>query len=179
MKWLAVFFSLVSAIGLKGQSIIDSLLSVYPTQTNSEKALTLAELCYQLAYDDTESAIKYGKLSFETAKQTNDQELIAQTLNDWSIPYLIKGDFDSVLVLSEKCLAIRTEIGDSVGIAKTLNKIANAQSELGQEEQSLKNNLKAIEIFNAQNLEHYSGRIYSNVASLYEGRGLYLSLIHI
>jgi len=173
LKWLGFLVCLLFVQQLTATSTIDSLKALYPKQSNFEKASTLAELSYQLAFDDTKASIIYGQLAYQAASETGDQALIAQTLNDWSIPYLVAGNYDSVLVLSEKCLAIRTQLGDSVGMAKTLNKMANAQSELGQEEQSLKNNLLAIEIFNAQNLQVYSGRIYSNVASLYEGRGLY------
>ncbi|MFK8039290.1 MAG: tetratricopeptide repeat protein [Crocinitomicaceae bacterium] len=173
MKVLFSTLAIIFITSLNGQGVIDSLMNLYPGQTGKEKVVTLGELCYQLASDDSKAALQFGKMGYEEALETNDKALIAQSLNDWSIAYLIEGNFDSVIVLSKECITLREAIGDSVGVAKSLNKLANAQQEMGQEEVSLQNNLRAIEIFNSNNLKQYSGRIYTNIAALYEGRGLY------
>ncbi len=153
-------------------SIIDSLKEIYPTQPNAEKALTLCELCYQLAYSDTKEAIHYGKLGYEAAEKTEDKALKAQALNDWSIPYLVMGDYDSVFVLCNQSLEIRQELGDSVGVAKLLNKMANAQYERGNLDESLALNLRALDIFESNDLYGYSGRVLSNIGVIYEKSGL-------
>lgn len=154
-------------------SVVDSLKEIYPDQPNAEKALTLCELCYQLAYSDTKEAIHYGRLGYEAAEKTGDQALEAQALNDWSIPYLVMGDYDSVFVLCNQSLEIRQELGDSVGVAKLLNKMANAQYELGNLDESLALNLRALDIFESNDLKGFAGRVLSNIGVIYEKSGLF------
>jgi len=157
----------------KSQSIIDSLKTVYPNQENSEKAKTLAELCYQLSNNDSKTAIHYGELSYQVALRTNDSVLIANCLNDWSIPFLVQGDSKQVLLLNEKALAIRVALGDSIGVAKSLNKMANAYFELGMLNKTLTCNLRALSIFENNNLEIYSGQIIGNIGVIYERNGMF------
>lgn len=171
---ILLFFTFVFCTNsILAQTAIDSLKKTYPKQQKIEQVGTLGELCYQLSYNDPIQAVKYGKLAHKIALETNESELIANALNDWSIPYLVLGDFDSVLILSEECLRIRQELGDSVGVGKVLNKIANAQYELGLEEQAIKNSLRAIAIFEVNDLREYNGRMLANIATMYEGRGLF------
>lgn len=157
---------------LQAQTVIDSLISVYPNQKDAERAITLGELCYQLANNDSKKSIYYGKLSYEAAKRSKDQVIVAQALNDWSIPYLIQGNFDSVLVLCNKALEIRTELGDSVGVGKLLNKMSNANYELGNLSVSLEQNLRALKIFESNELFDFAARISANIGSLYEQNGM-------
>lgn len=146
---------------------------MYPNQSGEEKTLTLCELCYQLAYSDTKSAIYYGQMGYETAQETGDEALVAQALNDWSIPYLVRGDFDSVLVLCNQAVDIRQSLGDSVGVAKLLNKMANANYELGNLDECLTQNMRALEIFERNDLKGYAGRVLSNIGVVYEENGMF------
>ncbi len=173
MKFCILLFSILFSFIVLGQHQIDSLIKVFPKQGDLEQSKTLCELCYQLSFNDTEKSIYYGRLAYKAAVRSNDSSAIAQSLNDWSIPYLIDGNFDSVIVLSEQALNIRMAMGDSIGVAKSLNKIANAKYELGLMEEALTNNLRAVKIFEENDLEVYTGQILANIGNIYERNGMF------
>lgn len=162
-----LLFFLLNSLHVHGHDI-DSMVALYPKQPDRERAQTLAELCYQLSFNDTKSAIHYGEMSYRSALASGDTSLVAQTLNDWSIPYLVKGDYDSVLVLCDQALMIRSRLGDSVGVAKLLNKMANANYELGQLDIALRQNMRALRLFEAAGQTAYVGRVLSNIGVIYE-----------
>ncbi len=165
-------FIAISAVSFS-QSVVDSLTAVYPNQTNSEKAKTLGELCYQLAYSDAKLAAHYGELGAKAASATKDSSIIAQSLNDWSIACLAQGDFKKVIRLAQRALKIRVALGDSVGVGKVLNKLANANHELGILDKALSHNLRAIRIFENNDMEVYTGQLISNVGVIYERNGMF------
>lgn len=171
-KFLIILFSCFSLTS-QSQPNVDSLIALYPNQSNREKVVSLGEICYQLAFNDSKKAINYGGLGYKAALQTGDKVLVAQALNDWSIPFLVQGNFDTVLVLCEQALEIRTDLGDSVEVAKLLNKMANANYELGNLTLALQQNLRALRLFEENNLETYAGRVLSNIGLIYEQNGMF------
>lgn len=177
MKLILTVLAIICVTVSYTQGVIDSLKRIYPRQVHAEKALTLGELCYQLAYNDAKAAIKYGRMGYEAAKQTNNDTLIAQLLNDWSIPYLIEGNFDTVLIICQQAFDTRIQLGDSISAAKTLSKMANANYELGNIDEALDNNLVALRIFENSDLEVYTGRILANIGVIYERNGMYTEAI--
>lgn len=153
------------------QSNLDSLKAIYPKQTGKARALTLSELCYQYASKNVPLAISYGRKAEQAAIQSKDSVLIAHVWNDWSIAYLYQGNYDSVIVLMRKAIRYNEALGDEVGVAKNLNKMANAHYELGKYDKALHANLKAIQLFKKNGLEHFTGQIISNIGSIYERNG--------
>ncbi len=152
---------------------IDSLIKLYPDQENEEKAKTLSELCYQLSFSDLESSVMYGRLGYEAALKTGNQNLISRALSDWSIPYLTLGDFDSVIALNEQVLAIEIPEGDSIQVAASLNKMGLAALRKGDYDQSLKYNLRALDIFKANDIDAYVGQTLTSIGNIHDANKMY------
>jgi signal transduction histidine kinase len=156
-----------------GQTNIDSLISVYPTQSDAEKAKTLSELCYILSFSDLEESLKYGKLAHQAAEKSGDLNLISRTLSDWSIPLINLGKFDTAIVLNRQVLEIETKEGDSIQVAATLNKLATAAFKLGKYDLSVKYSFRALPIFEANNYPSYVGATFNLIANSYEANKMH------
>jgi signal transduction histidine kinase len=166
MRNLLFFLLFIVSPNVNGQ--LDSLLKIYPKQKGAEQVLTLSEISYQYTASDPEKAVRYGKLAFDKVNLLKNPKLKAQVLNDWSIAYLIVGNYDSVLVLAKNAHTIYSQLKDSIGIAKALNKMANANFELGNYAASLEQNLASLKIFEAKKMENACGQMYVNVGVVYE-----------
>ena len=167
-----LLFVFMSNLALS-QVNIDSLIELYPNQELEDKAKTLSELCYQLSFSDLKLSEKYGRLGYEAALKTNNQNLISRTLSDWSIPHLSLGNFDTVLILNQRVLEIEMPEGDSVQVGASLNKMGLAAFRLGHYGQSLSYNLRALEIFKANNIQVYVGQTLSSIGNIHDANKMY------
>lgn len=166
MRILFIFFLAIFSFTANAQ--IDSLVKLYPKQKGEKQVLTLSEISYQYTSIDPDKAINYGKLAYDKVLKLNKPDLKVHVLNDWSIAYLIKGNYDSVLVLSNKALKLCKQLKDTVGMAKALNKLANANFELGNYSKSLQQNLSSLSYFEQLGMDNACGQMYVNVGVIYE-----------
>lgn len=159
---------LLAIFSFTANAQIDSLVKLYPKQKGEKQVLTLSEISYQYTSIDPDKAIHYGKLAYDKVLKLNKPDLKVHVLNDWSIAYLTKGNYDSVLVLSNKALKLCKQLKDTVGIAKALNKLANANFELGNYSKSLQQNLSSLSYFEQLGMDNACGQSYVNVGVIYE-----------
>jgi signal transduction histidine kinase len=166
MRILFIFFLAILSFTVNAQ--IDSLLKLYPKQKGEKQVLTLSEISYQYTSSDPDKAIHFGKLAYDKVLKLNKPDLKVHVLNDWSIAYLIKGNYDSVLILSNNALKLCKQLKDTVGMAKALNKLANANFELGNYSKSLQQNLSSLSYFEQLGMDNACGQMYVNVGVIYE-----------
>jgi putative NADPH-quinone reductase len=102
--------------------VVDSLQKQLQSALGSDRILLLNELCYQLMYENPNQAIDYGNEALQLALRQDDSLLLAQTYNDFSMPYLVTGNLDSVLVLNQLSYAIRMRNGAPGQAASNLSK---------------------------------------------------------
>lgn len=168
MRFLSFITFILSIHVVVGQKEIDSLKRVYPQQKGREKAQSLIDLSYYLSTSNPKEAKKYGRLAETEALKLKDSAFIANIWNDWSFAYFYDGDLDSSLLLNQQALAYRTKLGDTIGMGKSLNKIANTYYEKGLHDKSLEANFKSLKYFEQTKQEQFYGQAYTNIANIYE-----------
>lgn len=161
-------FILLLFISFSTLSQVEELKKKYPNQQGKERILTLLDICYYSAASDNTEAIRYGKIAEKEAQKIGDSALIASVWNDWSIAYFYSGHLDSSLLLNQQALAYRTRLKDTMGMAKSLNKIANTYYEMGIHDKSLEANLTSLDYFKQLNAPQFLCQVYTNIGNIYD-----------
>lgn len=164
------YLSSISAFG-QTQAQLDSMERLIPSKKGKEKVLLLNDLTFYYFQSNTDKAIKFGEQSLELAKTLNDKKLLANTYNDFSMPYMTKGNYKKAIELNLKSLAIRKTIKDSVGIMASYGKLGTCYFELTNYAKAQQYNNKAIEYAKALNDELMLLKIYQNSANVLEFSG--------
>lgn len=149
-------------------SQVEELKKKYSKQKGQEKVMTLLDICYYQATSNNVEAIRFGKMAETEAKKIGDSALIATVWNDWSIPYFYSGNLDSSLLLNQQALRFRTKLKDTLGMAKSLNKIANTYYEMGIHDKSLRANFTSLNYFKQQNANQFFCQVYTNIGNVYD-----------
>lgn len=147
---------------------VDSLISILPKLKGKEKAQMLDDIGYYLSTSQIDKAIYYGNLSVAEALPTRDSSLIASTMNDLSLSYYYKGNFDSCIYLSERAYGIRIRLGEVRNAGASISKSAIAYYEKGKYDVAMERNLKAVELFNKSGSFVESAKIQNNIGAIYE-----------
>jgi hypothetical protein len=117
---------------------VDSLISILPKLKGKEKVQTLDDIGFYLSTSQIEKAIYYGNLSITEALLLKDSALIASTMNDLSLSYYYRGNFDSCIYLAEKAYALRLRLGETRNAGASISKAAIAYYEKGKYERPWK-----------------------------------------
>lgn len=147
---------------------VDSLISLLPKLKGKEKAQTLDDIGYYLSTSQIDKAIYYGDLSVKEALLTKDSSLIASTMNDLSLSYYYKGNFDSCIYLSEKAYSMRLRLGETRNAGASISKAAIAYYEKGKYEVAMEKNLIAIELFKKSGSVIEAAKLQNNMGAIYE-----------
>lgn len=126
MRKKSLIFILVAIPFLLKASVVDSLSRQLNQVRGKERILVLNELAYQLMYEKPIEAIAYGREALVLASNQSDSLLYAQTCNDISLPFLVTGDFDSVIHYNELAYGIRMRHRDYAKAGANLAKLAQA-----------------------------------------------------
>jgi signal transduction histidine kinase len=147
---------------------VDSLISILPKSKGKEKAQKLADIGYYLSSSAIDKAIYYGNLSVKEALLTGDSSLLASCINDVSLSYYFKGNFDSCIYLSEKAYAMRLRLGEERNAGASISKAAIGYYEKGKYDVSLQKNLEALRLFKSSNALTEAAKLQNNMGSIYE-----------
>ena len=120
---------------------------------------------------DAKKAIGFGSKSLKLAKILNDDLLLANTYNDYSMPFLTTGDFQKSVELNYKALEIRTRLKDTSGMISSYAKLGNGYYELGQYKKAQQSYNEAIRFAKAIGDENTLLQIYQNSANVLEAGG--------
>jgi signal transduction histidine kinase len=160
-----IFFALPSLFLSQN---VDSLISILPKLKGKEKIQTLDDIGYFLSISEIEKAVRYGNLAVKEALIFKDSSLIASTMNDLSLSYYYRGNFDSCIYLSEKAYGIRDRLGETRNAGASISKAAIAYYEKGKYDVAMERNLKAVELFNKAGSYVESAKIQNNIGAIYE-----------
>src|SRR5690606_9272616 len=145
---LILFFVSFSTLGQ-----VEELIKSYPKQKGKERVQSIIDISYGLHTEDVAKSKYYGTLAEKEAKKLGDSAMLATVWNDWSFVYLYNGNVDSALLLNQQALNYRTLLKDTIGMAKSLNKVAMAYYEKGEYAKSLSANFKSLNYFKQLKLE--------------------------
>lgn len=133
-----------------------------------EKIRMLNELAFQLMYSDPVKSRAYGRQSLELVKKEDDSLLLADTYNDASLPFMVLGDFDSLIFYNQLAYGIRMRAGEEKKAAANLSKIAQAWFEKGHFRESFEYQNRAYQIFLKQKDTVRIVHVCNNFGALFE-----------
>jgi two-component system, NarL family, sensor kinase len=157
---ILVFINLV----LLSNPTTDSLKSVLEKSSRELKVDILCELCWEYRFISGDTAIDYGNIALDLAKDINYLKGVAQSYNDLGIIYLDRGSYGDALNLFNESMKIRQNLKDSIGIASLYNKIGIIYQKQGRLKDALTNAFHALEIYEVLNHELWIGYCLNNIA---------------
>ncbi len=153
------------------QAQLDSMERLIPKKTGKDKVLLLNDLTFYYFQTDTDKAIKFGEQSLAMVKAMGDKQLLANTCNDLSMPYMTKGNYKKAIELNLMSLTIRKSINDSVGIMSSYGKLGTCYFELTNYTKAQHYNNLAIKYAKALKDELMLLKVYQNSANVLEFSG--------
>ena len=173
MKLLSscILFLTTGILFSQTQQQLDSLERQIPKKTGKEKVQLLNDLTYYYFRSDAKKAIGFGSKSLQLAKTLNDDVLLSNTYNDYSMPFLTTGNFQKSVELNYKALEIRTRLKDTSGMISSYAKLGNGYYELGQYKKAQQSYNQAIYYAKILGDENTLLQIYQNSANVLESGG--------
>ncbi len=150
---------------------LDSLEQLIPKKQGKEKVQLLNDLTFYYFRSDANKAIRFGSISLKLAKTLNDETLLANTYNDYSMPFLTTGDFQKSVELNRLALEIRTHLKDTAGMISSYAKLGNGYYELAQYKKAQESYNQAIFYAKLSGDENILLQIYQNSANVLETSG--------
>ena len=173
MKLLSscILFLTTGILFSQTQQQLDSLERQIPKKQGKEKVQLLNDLTYYYFRSDAKKAIGFGSKSLKIAKTLNDEVMLANTYNDYSMPFLTTGNFQKSVDLNYKALEIRTRLKDTSGMISSYAKLGNCYYELGQYKKAQQSYNESIRFAKAIGDENTLLQIYQNSANVLETSG--------
>lgn len=173
MKLLSscILFLTTGLLFSQTQQQLDSLERQIPKKSGKEKVQLLNDLTYYYFRSDAKKAIGFGSKSLQLAKTLNDDVVLANTYNDYSMPFLTTGNFQKSVELNYKALEIRTRLKDTSGMISSYAKLGNGYYELGRYKKAQQSYNQAIYYAKILGDENTLLQIYQNSANVLESGG--------
>ncbi|KJD32603.1 hypothetical protein PK35_10415 [Tamlana nanhaiensis] len=133
----------------------------------SKKAKLTADLAWYYCYVNVDSALVYGNKSLDFSKQTKNDTLIGQSLNDLSTVYYVRGEYPTAIDFAQKSLKYRVKTNDTAGIASLYNKMGNNYNKTNVLDSTIYYYVKAKDYYYEINDSLSSIKIESNIAATY------------
>ncbi len=144
------------------------MIAVLPKLKGKEKAQALDDIGYFYSTSQIDKAIYYGNLSVKEAFTLKDSSLISSCMNDLSLSYYYKGNFDSCIYLAEKAYGMRLKLGETRNAGASISKAAIAYYEKGKYEVAMEKNLIAVELFKKAGSVIEAAKLQNNMGAIYE-----------
>lgn len=167
---LSILMLLVGFIGFSQnfqQLIDDSKTNLSKENSTAAKAKLTADLAWYYCYVNVDSALVYGKKSLEFSKQTKNDTLVGQSLNDLSTVHFVRGNYPTAIDFARKSLVYRKKLKDTAGIASLYNKMGNNFNKTNVLDSTIYYYLKARDYYYKVNDSFSSVKIESNIAATY------------
>lgn len=146
----------------------DSILKKLPSLTGREKVQALDDLCYYTSSSNVDVSINYGNRALALAKEIGNDSLTAMCMNELSLSYYYKGNFDSCIILAEGAYKIRLTKQLWRDAGASMSKVALGYYEKGNYDISLEKNLKALELLKKAGADREVLQLQNNIGSIYE-----------
>lgn len=166
---LFLYLKSIEGLAQSPKYIIDSLLVRVQERLPPDQLANLyGELGWQYAAINLDSAIYYGELAVENAKNANDPKILAQAYSDLGSGILQKGDLVNSKKLYLQSLEIRLAIYDSLGMAKSYNALGYIYQRTYQTDSAIDYFLKALPIFKKSKAELNAAAVLNNLGVIYQ-----------
>jgi len=149
---------------------IDSLKTVLPAATGTDRIKTLLELCWEYRFKNADTARQYGMMALRMSQETGNENLEVEALSHIGVTYEAQGDYNDALSYHERALVLRKKIGDDRKTANTLNNIGIIHDERGEAKEALDNYFEARRIYEKAGDKDKIAMISSNIGIVLKGQ---------
>ncbi len=179
---LKIFLSIllfIPAIGLWGQSEVDSLIKIIQdSKDDIEKVDAMNRLAFIVRVLNPDSTILLGRQSEKLAKSIDYTIGIANSQTRRAIAHTAMGDYYRALQLFLNAKTIYSNEKDTAGIASCLNNMARVYNAIDDNRRALKNFKEANALFDQLNDLSRGGRTLNNIGYIYKLEGEYDSALY-
>lgn len=130
------------------------------------KVMRLSDLCFAYRRVDADSAVLFGNLALELARELRFPKGEAQALNDLAIIHIDRSAYAEADSALQRALRIRQRTGDDLGVGAIHNKLGNLYQAQLRLEEALAENKSALAIFEHLGQRSKEALILSNIAIL-------------
>jgi signal transduction histidine kinase len=159
--------------GYGQQEVADSLENRLKQVNGAEKIRLLNDLTFYYFQRDVDKSIRFGEEALKLARKQSDRQLLSNTLNDYSMPYLTDGNFNKVIELNNEALKIRLQLKDSAGLIGTYVKLGNAYMELTHYDKATEVYTKGLTLARQLKIPLYEMQILVNLGNVLEASGFH------
>lgn len=162
-----MWLQLLAGIGLRAQSIPDSLLKKLSGSTNdSAKGIILLEIGESIEVATPEKSMEYYRQALALGQQIKNNRVILSSYTDLGICYINLNKMDSAILTLEKGIPFARLLKDTVREARTLANIGNAWLHKKDRATAIEYYLNAAKIWEACSDQRYLTILYSNINAL-------------
>ncbi len=175
MRFLFLFlFSF--CLGAQAQPNLDSLRAIWLDGSNSdslrgEAVIRLARYGYLFSQPD--SGFYYASQARLLAESVKERKLLGEAVKIQGITYAIRGLHGKAIAYFDEVLFIHEELGDSIGIAGSLNNIGLLHKEMGDFEHALDYLNRSYSMYEDLNDLNGKALCSGNIAMLHDKLGNY------
>ncbi|MBK9597292.1 MAG: tetratricopeptide repeat protein [Flavobacteriales bacterium] len=150
----------------QAQPAAASVPQVLALPDDTAKVLKLSDLCFAYRRTDADSALILGNAALRLAQKLQYRRGEAQACNDIAILHIDRSDFSAADSLLRRSLGLRTQLGDSAGMAAVYNKLGIIYQARFMLEEALEEDLKALQIYERTGPPAHEAAILNNIAIL-------------
>lgn len=167
VRWLMLALPLAFCNGVHAQPSEASVPQVLALPDDTAKVLKLSDLCFAYRRTDADSALILGNAALRLAKKLRYLRGEAQACNDIAILHIDRSDFTTADSLLRRSLSLRTQLGDSSGMAAVHNKLGIIYQSRFMLEEALEEDLQALRIYERTGPPAHEAIVLNNIAILH------------
>ncbi len=133
-----------------------------------EQILLLLEQAYTSRANDLDKSIVIGNNALALSRKIYDKSLIAKSLSKLALFYMVRGENEKSLQMSEEAIAYFTELNDEVGIADAKYNIANIYYKSNNYHLGMVYLSSCSDIYEKYNDYHNASKVQKSLGAIHE-----------
>ncbi|MEI9918849.1 MAG: tetratricopeptide repeat protein [Bacteroidota bacterium] len=172
MKQIACFLILFALfqVACAQENTADSLKTALPGTKGVDRITTLLELCWELRFENADTARQYGMQALALAREARIDTLEVEALHNIGVTYEAQGEYSDSKSYLEQALALRNKIGDDIKTANTLNNLGVTYDGMSDFKKALEYYYQAQAIYEKAGNKSKMAMMYSNIGIVMKER---------
>jgi len=133
-----------------------------------EKVTHLLDEAYALRVHSLARSVELAGKALELSRASNEPSLIAKSLNQLSLFYMIRGEYEEAIGLAEEAIKYFEELGDDRGIADAKYNIAGTLYKTDSFNLGLVHLIDCQKIYRKYDDQHNLARVQKSIGTIYE-----------
>lgn len=180
IKKTLVGLLLFTATSTYAQVNIDSLLAIWndPSQQDTSRLEAINKISWNgYLFTQPDSAYYFSEKQLEFARERNLTKYITLALSTQGAYFYFQGDYSKALERHSECLKIKEDIGDKLGMAKSLNNIGLVYKRRGDPNKALDYYTRGLKIKVEFGDKESIAASLNNIGNIYLDQGDYATAI--